>query len=61
MEEFARHVWSRLQSNDLGGYSGVNRPLYLLWMFKDAIEKWGNRDVGLSWSKEQLEAINVEA
>lgn len=52
----AEHLWTALQSNDLGGYSGINRPFYILFAFKEIIELFGNRDVGLSWSKNALDA-----
>lgn len=52
----AERLWKDLQSNDLGGYSGVNRPFYILHAFKEIIEKYGRRDVGLTWSKNALDA-----
>lgn len=52
----AESLWSDLQSNDLGGYSGVNRPFYILHVFKEIIERYGHRDVGLTWSRNALEA-----
>ena len=52
----AERLWKDLQSNDLGGYSGVNRPFYILHAFKEVIEKYGRRDVGLTWSRNALEA-----
>lgn len=52
----AEQLWSDLQANNLGGYSGGNRPFYILHAFKLAIEKYGHRDVGLSWSKNDLDA-----
>lgn len=53
----AESLWSDLQSNDLGGYSGINRPFYILHEFKRVIEKYGHRDVGLNWSKNDLDAL----
>jgi hypothetical protein len=54
--ERAEYLWSDLQANNLGGYSGINRPFYILNEFKRVIEEFGNRDVGLNWSKDQLDA-----
>lgn len=52
----AEQLWSDLQANNLGGYSGINRPFYILNEFKRVIEEFGGRDVGLHWSKDQLDA-----
>jgi hypothetical protein len=52
----AEWLWKRLEANDLGGFSGANRPFYILHAFKEVIEKYGRRDVGLSWSKNDLDA-----
>jgi hypothetical protein len=52
----AENLWQALQANDLGGYSGENRPFYILHEFKCVIEEFGRRDVGLNWSKDKLEA-----
>jgi hypothetical protein len=52
----AEWLWEALQKNDLGGYSGGNRPFYILHAFKQVIEKYGHRDVGLNWSKNDLDA-----
>lgn len=49
-------LWAELQGNELGGFSDINRPFYILHAMKRAIEKYGYRDVGLTWSKRQLEA-----
>lgn len=51
----AEALWRRLEANDLGGFSGINRPFYILHAFKEAIEKYGRRDVGLTWSKNELD------
>lgn len=56
----AERLWKDLQSNDLGGYSGANRPFYILHAFKEVIEKYGRRDVGLHWSKNDLDALGSE-
>lgn len=56
----AERLWNDLQKNNLGGYSGGNRPFYILHEFKRMIEKYGNRDVGLTWSKDDLEAALKE-
>jgi hypothetical protein len=52
----AELLWRDLQANNLGGYSSGNRPFYILHEFKRVIEKYGRRDVGLSWSKDELDA-----
>lgn len=43
-----------LLENNLGGYSYGNRPFYILHAFKRMIEKYGNRDVGLTWTYDEL-------
>lgn len=53
----AEWLWKRLEANDIGGFSGANRPFYILHAFKEVIEKYGHRDVGLSWSKNDLDAL----
>lgn len=55
----AEALWADLQRNDLGGFSGINRPFYILAEFKRVIEKYGRRDVGLTWSYDDLKAIGV--
>lgn len=57
----AEALWSDLQENNLGGYSGVNRPFYILSEFKRVIERFGRRDVGLTWSRNELHAVEREA
>jgi hypothetical protein len=52
----AEALWRDLQGNNLGGFSGGNRPFYILHAFKTVIEKYGKRDVGLTWSKNDLDA-----
>lgn len=52
----SEELWEDLQANNLGGFSGVNRPFYILNQFKRVIEEFGHRDVGLNWSKDQLDA-----
>lgn len=52
----AEELWSDLQRNNLGGYSGINRPFYILNEFRRVIEQFGRRDVGLHWSKNDLDA-----
>lgn len=54
----AEELWRALESNDLGGYSNINRPFYILHAFKQVIEKYGHRDVGLHWSRNDLDAIS---
>ena len=56
----AEELWRRLVADDLGGYSGINRPFYILHAFKEVIEKYGHRDVGLTWSQNDLEATTKE-
>ena len=51
----AEQLWRDLQANDLGGFSGINRPFYILNRFEGVIEQFGGRDVGLQWSKNQLD------
>jgi len=51
----AEQLWSDLQANNLGGFSSGNRPFYILWKFKTVIEQFGHRDVGQSWSKNDLD------
>jgi hypothetical protein len=52
----AEWLWERLEANDIGGFSGINRPFYIMHAFKEVIEKYGGRDVGLTWSKNALDA-----
>lgn len=56
----AEWLWKALQDNDIGGFSGINRPFYILHAFKDVIEKYGRRDVGLHWSKNDLDALQTQ-
>jgi hypothetical protein len=51
----AENLWEDLQKNNLGGFSGVNRPFYILHKFRRVIEKFGHRDTGLQWSKNDLD------
>jgi hypothetical protein len=53
----AEQLWEDLQRNNLGGFSGINRPFYILHEFRRVIEQFGHRDVGLTWSKNDLDAI----
>lgn len=55
----AEYLWEDLQKNNLGGYSGINRPFHILNQFKEVIEEFGNRDVGLHWSRDDLEAAKA--
>lgn len=52
----AEQLWRDLQANNLGGFSGINRPFWILYSFKAVIEKYGHRDVGLHWSNDELDA-----
>ena len=53
----AEQLWSDLQGNQLGGFSYQNRPFYILHEFRRVIEKYGKRDTGLRWSKNDLDAL----
>lgn len=53
----AEGLWRDLQENNLGGFSGINRPFYILHAFRSVIEQFGHRDTGLTWSKNDLDAI----
>lgn len=53
----AEYLWKRLEANDIGGYSGINRPFYILHAFKEVIETYGRRDVGLTWTRKELEVV----
>jgi len=53
----AEILWRNLQANTLGGFSGRNRPFYILAEFKHVIEKYGHRDVGLTWSNDARAAL----
>jgi len=46
--------------DNLGGYSGINRPFHVKHMIEVAIEKIGNRDVGLKCSYNELKEIGLE-
>lgn len=54
--KWAEYLWMDLQKNNLGGFSGVNRPFYIVGEFRRVIEHFGHRDTGLKWSKNDLEA-----
>jgi hypothetical protein len=56
--ERAEHLWADLQSNNLGGFSGINRPFFILHEFRRVIEEFGHRDTGLSWSRDDLDAAS---
>lgn len=58
---YAECLWHDLQGNNLGGFSGINRPFYILHEFERVIEKFGRRDVGLHWSQDQLDATAPKA
>lgn len=53
--KMAEDLWTDLQGNNLGEFSGMNRPFYILHEFKRVIEQFSDRDVGLNWSKDQLD------
>lgn len=50
----AENLWEALQQNKLGGFSGINRPFFILNEFREVIEEYGNRDTGLLWSYNDL-------
>ena len=54
--KMAEELWDDLQKNELGGFSGINRPFWIVGAFRDAIEKYGNRDTGRTWSYNDLKA-----
>lgn len=52
----AERLWADLQANNLGGYSGINRPFYIAFAMRKVIEEFGHRDTGLSWSKNEIDS-----
>lgn len=52
----AEQLWSDLQENRLGGFSGPNRPFWILAEFQSAIEAFGHRDLGRTWSPDARKA-----
>lgn len=52
----SERLWRDLQENNLGGYSNGNRPYHILHVLKEVIERYGRRDVGLTWSTDDVEA-----
>lgn len=56
----AEILWRELQENELGGFSDRNRPFWILHQFKMVIEKFGRRDVGLTWSRDALDAARAK-
>jgi hypothetical protein len=56
--EMAEQLWADLQSNNLGGYSGINRPFYIANELRRAVEQFGHRDTGLHWTRDQLNAAS---
>lgn len=56
----AEQLWSALQANNLGGFSGINRPFYILHEFRRVIEEFGHRNTGLQWSKNDLDGARHE-
>jgi len=55
----AEMLWDALQKNDIGGFSDDNRPFYILNAFERVIEKYGNRDVGLTWTNNELKELGL--
>jgi hypothetical protein len=51
----AENLWEALEENKPGGFSGINRPFFILHEFKEVIEQFGGRDVGLTWSVNDLQ------
>lgn len=58
--KFSENLVKDIIDNDLGGYSGVNRPFHVKFMMEMAIEKLGHRDTGLNWSYNQLKEIGLK-
>lgn len=52
----AEGLFDDLMENNIGGYSGINRPFWILSHFKQVIEEFGRRDVGQNWSLNALES-----
>lgn len=50
----AENLWGALEENKLGGFSGINRPFLIFAEFKAVIEEYGRREVGLTWSYNDL-------
>lgn len=48
-------LWNALEENKLGGFSSINRPYFIMHEFKEIIEKYGKRDVGLTWQSIDLQ------
>lgn len=55
MLTLAENLWRDLRDNQLGGFSDGNRPFYIFGEFRRIIERFGHRDTGLKWSKNQLD------
>lgn len=55
----AERLWRALQENDLGGFSSGNRPFYILAEFEAVIEAFGHRDIGQTWSNNELEVAKT--
>jgi hypothetical protein len=53
LNSYSEVLWYELRDNHLGGYSGVNRPFYLAWKIREAIERFGHRNTGLNTPNEQ--------
>ena len=57
----AENLWRTLEENDLGGFSGINRPFWIVGVFREIIEEFGNRDTGLNWSNDDIEKLSHDA
>lgn len=55
----AEQLWRDLEGNQLGGFSNINRPFWVLFAFKQVIEKYGRRDVGLKWAQDDLKTLET--
>lgn len=53
----AENLWDELNANKLGGYSGINRPFYIAWKFREVIEKYGHRNIGQKLTGIELEKL----
>ena len=56
LQKRAEYLLSDLLENNLGGYSGINRPFFIMAAFKEVIEEFTERDVGREWSLNALKA-----
>ena len=55
----AERLWQELQDNELGGYSGINRPFYICEVFKEIAAAERARILALLRGPTTLEAIAI--